>query len=468
MERFMGLTGIGIFIAFGWAFSRDRRAIPWATVAWALALQWLFAAILLKGDGFARALAFLPLPHHSGWAVLGLLMMPPLLKPLGLRMHKYWKLTVVTLVLLAILRGNLVGSALEGIRHGVENLMAFAQEGATFVFGPLGNPAGAQVLNAQGVPSGHLGIVFAFAVLPTLLFVASLFAILYHLRVMPWVVGAFARLMGRFLRISGAESVCVAASVVMGQTEAPLAIRPFLAGLTRSELMVVMTSGMAHVSGAIMVAYVQVARVDIVHLLTAVLMTAPGAILMAKLLEPETGQPETRAQVKVELPVTDANLLDAAARGAGEGLQLAFNVAGMLIAFIALVALVNGMMKALNPAFTLEAVLGHLFRPFALLMGVPWGEAAQVGALLGKRMVVNEFVAFIELGKLVALSPKARLIATFALCGFANFSSIAIQVGGIGALVPERRGDLARLGFKAMIAGTLANLLSACIAGVLV
>jgi len=285
--------------------------------------------------------------------------------------------------------------------------------------------------------------------------------------VMQRAIGASARAMSRMLKVSGAESVAVAASILMGQAEAPLTIRPFLAGLTRSELMVVMTAGMAHVSGAIMVAYVQVAGVDVAHLLTAVLMTAPGAIMMAKLLEPETGRPATGGDPTVSLPATDANLLDAAARGAGEGLQLAFNVAGMLVAFIALVALANGVLRAVHPAFSLEQGLGLLFRPFALIMGVPWADAGQVGALLGKRMVVNELVAFIDLGRMPELGAKARLIATFALCGFANVSSIAIQVGGIGALVPERRGDLARLGVKAMLAGSMANAVSGCIAGVL-
>jgi CNT family concentrative nucleoside transporter len=215
-----------------------------------------------------------------------------------------------------------------------------------------------------------------------------------------------------------------------------------------------------------MVAYVQVAGVDVVHLLTAVLMTAPGGIMMAKLLEPETGQPSTAGGLRARLPGTDANLLDAAARGASEGLQLAFNVAGMLVAFIALVALLNGVLHGLRPGLSLERILGALFRPFALLMGVPWAETGQVGALLGKRMVVNELVAFMDLGRM-ALSARSRLIATFALCGFANFASIAIQIGGIGALAPERRSDLARLGVKAMLAGTLANALSACIAGML-
>ena len=360
------------------------------------------------------------------------------------------------LIVLGLLRGNLVGASFDKMRIVVEHLMAYAHEGASFVFGPLSDG-----------PGGKVGMVFAFAVLPTIIFVASIFAVLYYLGVMQWVVSAAARAMGRFLKVSGAESVSVAASILMGQTEAPLTIRPFLARMTRSELMVIMTAGMAHVSGSIMVAYVQVAHVDIVHLLTAVIMTAPGAIMMAKMLEPETEVPVTSSDIKVDIPNHDANVLDAAARGAFEGGQLAFNVAVMLIAFIALIFLINGLMKAIHPGFSLELVLGLVFKIPAFLMGVPWSEAGQVGGLLGKRMVVNEFVAFLDLGNMTGLSAKAKLIATFALCGFANFSSIAIQVGGIGALVPERRGDLARLGLKAMLAGTLANFMSACIAGIL-
>ena len=455
MSRFMGLIGIVVFVAIGWALSREKKSIHWRTVGWALALQWVFAVIVLKGAAMATALSFVPWPRFTGWGVLLLMLAPALVKRFLHWEDKRLNWGIFAVVAFLALRGNLVGSTFDKVRLAVEALMSFAKEGATFVFGSLANPA------------GSAGMVFAFVVLPTIIFVASIFAVLYYLGVMQWVVGAFARAISRVLKVSGAESVSVAASILMGQTEAPLTIRPFLANLTRSELMVVMTAGMAHVSGAIMVAYVQIAHVSIVHLLTAVIMTAPGAIMMAKLMEPETGEPETSGVLKVELPNTDANVLDAAARGASEGLHLAFNVAGMLIAFIALVALINGLMMAVNPALTMEAVLGMVFRPFAFVMGVPWHEAGIVGSLLGKRMVVNEFVAFIELGKLTGLSAQAKLISTFALCGFANFSSIAIQVGGIGALVPERRGDLARLGFKAMLAGTLANFLSACIAGIL-
>ena len=456
MERYVGLLGIGAFMALAWALSHKRSAIHWRTVAWGLGLQWIFAVIVLKGPALSALLGFLPFPRGMGWVVLGLMFLPALLRRFAAFESRPLNWSLFSVIVLGLLRGNLVGSAFDRMRVVVQHLMDYAHAGASFVFGPLSDG-----------PGGKVGMVFAFAVLPTIIFVASIFAVLYYLGVMQWVVGAAARAMGRFLKVSGAESVSVAASILMGQTEAPLTIRPFLAHMTRSELMLVMTAGMAHVSGSIMVAYVQVAHVDIVHLLTAVIMTAPGAVMMAKILEPETETPETSGEVTVDIPNHDANVLDAAARGAFEGGQLAFNVAVMLIAFIALIFLINGLMQAIHPGFTLEWVLGWAFKVPAFLMGVPWSEAGQVGGLLGKRMVVNEFVAFLDLGQMTQLSAKAKLISTFALCGFANFSSIAIQVGGIGALVPERRGDLARLGFRAMLAGTLANFLSACIAGML-
>ncbi|WP_291273019.1 nucleoside transporter C-terminal domain-containing protein [Geothrix sp.] len=456
MERFIGLAGIVAFMAIAYALSHKRSAIHWRTIGWGLTLQWIFALIVLKGSVISGLLSFLPFPKGTGWVVLVLMFTPMLLRRFASYENKALNWALFGVIVLGLLRGNLVGSSFDQMRIVVEHLMAYAHEGASFVFGSLSDG-----------PGGKVGMVFAFAVLPTIIFVASIFAVLYYIGVMQWVVSAAARAMGRFLKVSGAESVSVAASILMGQTEAPLTIRPFLARMTRSELMVIMTAGMAHVSGSIMVAYVQVAHVDIVHLLTAVIMTAPGAVMMAKLLEPETETPETAGDIKVDIPNHDANVLDAAARGAFEGGQLAFNVAVMLIAFIALIYLLNGLMKAIHPGFSLELVLGAVFKPFAYLMGVPWIEAGQVGSLLGKRMVVNEFVAFLDLGAMTNLSTKARLVSTFALCGFANFSSIAIQVGGIGALVPERRGDLARLGIRAMLAGTLANFLSACIAGIL-
>lgn len=456
MHRFIGLAGIVAFMALAYALSHKRSAIHWRTIAWGLGLQWIFALIVLKGDAISGLLGFLPFPHGTGWVVLALMFLPMALRRFASYENHTLNWSLFGVIVLGLLRGNLVGSTFDRMRIVVEHLMEYAHDGASFVFGGLSDGS-----------AGKVGMVFAFAVLPTIIFVASIFAVLYYLGVMQWVVGAAARAMGRFLKISGAESVSVAASILMGQTEAPLTIRPFLSRMTRSELMLIMTAGMAHVSGSIMVAYVQVAHVDIVHLLTAVIMTAPGAVMMAKILEPETELPETAGEVKVDIPCHDANVLDAAARGASEGGQLAFNVAVMLIAFIALIALINGLMRAVHPGFSLEGVLGWVFKVPAFLMGVSWSEAGQVGALLGKRMVVNEFVAFLDLGRMTQLSAHARLIATFALCGFANFSSIAIQVGGIGALAPDRRSDLARLGLKAMLAGTLANFLSACIAGML-
>jgi len=265
----------------------------------------------------------------------------------------------------------------------------------------------------------------------------------------------------------------VAASIFMGQTEAPLTIRPFLANLTESELFTVMTCGMAHVSGAVMAAYVKIAGVAIEHLLTAVIMTAPATLLLAKILVPETGQPETAGTVRVEVEKPGVNVIDAAARGAGDGLHLALNIGGMLIAFLALIALVNGFMSwahslaAWIPG-SLEQLFGIVFAPVAWLLGVSWKDSSTIGDLLGTRMVLNEFIAFVKLGEIKqSLDHRSFVIATFALCGFANFSSIAIQIGGIGALAPNRKSDLARMGIKAMLAGTLANFMSACIAGVL-
>jgi concentrative nucleoside transporter, CNT family len=315
-------------------------------------------------------------------------------------------------------------------------------------------------------------VIFAFQILPAIIFVSALFAIMYYLGVMQLIVRAFAVVMSRIMSASGAESLNVAASIFMGQTEAPLTIRPFLAKMTRSELMTVMTAGMAHISGSIMAAYIAFG-VEARFLLTAVIMTAPGTIMMAKLLEPETGTPETYGNVKLDIPQTDVNVVDAAARGTGEGLHLMLNVIAMLVSFIALVALVNGAMNGIHgwlPWFpeNIQTVLAWVGRPVAWALGVPWQDSGTVGGLLGTRAVLNEFIAFSQLGPLKAtLDPRSFTIASFALAGFANISSVGIQIGGIGALAPTRKSDLARLGFRAMLAGTLANFMSAAIAGIL-
>jgi CNT family concentrative nucleoside transporter len=342
----------------------------------------------------------------------------------------------------------------------VTAVLHYSYAGSAFVFGELGKP------------DSKLGVVFALQILPAIIYVSALFAIMYYLGIMQVVVRAFATVMSRVMGASGAESLNVAASIFMGQTEAPLTIRPFLPRMTRSELMTVMTSGMAHISGSIMVAYIAFG-IEARHLLTAVIMTAPGTIMMAKLFEPETETPETYGNVRLAIPKTDVNLVDAAARGTSEGLQLMLNVIAMLISFIALVALLNGGFGAVHgwlPWFPadLQTVLGWIFRPIAWIMGVSWHDSGTVGSLLGTRMVLNEFIAYAQLGPMKdSLDPRSFTIASFALAGFANFSSVGIQLGGIGALAPERKGDLARLGFRAMLAGTLANFLSATIAGIL-
>ena len=302
--------------------------------------------------------------------------------------------------------------------------------------------------------------------LPTIIFIAALFAILYYFGVMQLVVRLFAVVMHRVMKASGAESLNVAASIFMGQTEAPLTIRPYLPEMTQSELMTVMTSGMAHISGGIMAAYI-LFGIEAKHLLTAVIMTAPGTIMMAKMLVPETEVPKTMGTVKLKVEQTDVNVIDAAGRGTGEGLHLALNVGAMLISFLALIALVNSLL-GLRRDLSLQQIFGWVFAPVAWSMGVPWRDAPTIGNLLGTRMALNEFVAYSQLGPLKAtLDPKSFTIATFALCGFANFSSIGIQIGGIGALAPNRRHDLARLGLRAMFAGTLANFMTATIAGFL-
>ena len=309
--------------------------------------------------------------------------------------------------------------------------------------------------------------------LPTIIFISAFFAVLYHIGVMQIVIRALAWVMLKTMRISGAESMNVAASIFMGQTEAPLTIRPFLEA-TRSELMTIMTSGMAHVSGGIMAMYIA-QGVEARHLLAAVIMTSPGTILMAKMLVPETEVPATEGRVvipKDELH-KDENLIGAIARGTIDGGKLAFNVAIMLISFLALVALLDSLLGWTHGARymhwvpgSLGQILGFLFAPVAWLIGVPWHDCGAIGNLLGTRMALNEVVAYIALGaQKAALAPRSFTIATFALCGFANLGSIGMQIGGIGALVPERRNDLAKLGFRAMLAGTMANLISASIAG---
>jgi CNT family concentrative nucleoside transporter len=369
-----------------------------------------------------------------------------------------WGLGLQFTFALLVLRTTTGQSVFRWIGAKITRLLGFASYGSSFVFGQLGTP-------------GNTIAIFAFQILPTIIFIAALFAILYYLGVMQVIVLAFAKVMTRLMGASGAESMNVAASIFMGQTEAPLTIRPFLSAMTRSELMTVMTSGMAHISGGIMAAYIAFG-VEARHLLTAVIMTAPGTIMLAKMFVPETEEPKTAGDVKLKIEKTDVNIIDAAARGTGEGLHLALNVGAMLISFLALIALLNAVLRFVplwgGQHLSLEWIFGHIAAPLAWLMGVPWKDCFSVGNLLGTRLVLNELIAYSQLGAIKAsLDPRSFVIATFALCGFANFSSIGIQLGGIGALAPDRKHDLARLGFRAVAAGTLANYLSASIDGIL-
>ncbi|CAN5635024.1 nucleoside transporter [soil metagenome] len=371
----------------------------------------------------------------------------------------------LAVVLIQVPLGRRVLAALSSM---VVAVLDCALAGSSFVFGP-----------ELTRPDGPAGFVFAFRVLPTVIFVAALFAVLYQLGIMQRVVRAFAWVMARLLGTSGAESLNVAASIFLGQTEAPLTIRPYLLGLTRSELLTVMVSGMALVSGGVLGAYIG-AGAEPRDLLTAILMNAPGAILMAKILVPETGTPETLGLVRGDAMERDTNVLDAAARGTREGLHLALNIAAILITFIGLITLLDLILGAGGAwieglvgrdlglsGWSLAKLLGTLLAPVAWLLGVGWTDAPAVGGLLGTRLVLNELVAYGHLGELAShLEGRSYTIATFALCGFANISSVGIQLGGIGALVPERRGDLARLGVRALLAATLANFLSACLAGI--
>ena len=413
MGRFTGLLGILAVLLAAWLGSTDRRRIRWRTVAWGLGLQVTFAFLVLRFDYGQRAMT---------WA------------------------------------GGVVN-----------NMLSATFAGTQILFGQLGLPNGGAFGKLIAPTSGS---IFAFQVLPTIIFISAFFAVLYHIGLMQIIIRAMAWIMLKTMRISGAESMNVAASIFMGQTEAPLTIRPFLSKATRSELMVIMTSGMAHVSGGIMAMYIS-QGVEARHLLSAVIMTSPGTILVAKMLVPETGIPATEGKVvipKDELH-KDENLIGAIARGTIDGGKLAMNVGIMLISFLALVALLDSILLWVHGGVpwvpgSLGQILGFLFAPVAWLIGVPWKDCLAIGNLLGTRMALNEVIAYIALGAQKAnLDPRSFTIATFALCGFANLGSIGMQIGGIGALVPERRNDLAKLGVRAMLAGTMANLISASIAG---
>jgi CNT family concentrative nucleoside transporter len=440
-SRAVAACGLGVMVGIAWLLSADRKRIPWRIVAWGTGLQFVFALFILR-------------------------------TPIG-------------------------AAIFDGVNTVIVDLLNFTRQGASFLFGNLVD-ATVPVLPADGSVGApgmvaHTGALFAFSVLPTIIFFSSLMTVLYHLGVMQKVVKGMAWVMMRTMRTSGAETLSAAGNIFLGQTEAPLLVKPFLAKMTNSEIMTVMVGGFATAAGGVMAAYVGMLVgyfPDIGgHLLAGSVMAAPAALLIAKVLYPEDGEPTTRNSMKIELASPDANVIDAAARGAGEGLTLALNVGAMLLAFVALIAVLNslfgwasnaihltallqgwGLLEAGQP-LTIEVLLGWLLAPLAWVMGIPWKDAPAIGSLLGVKTVLNEFVAFTQLSGLVNgganLAPRSVIIATYALCGFANFSSIAIQIGGIGGIAPARRSDLARLGLKAMIGGTLAAFMTAAVAGIL-
>jgi len=408
MSRFISLIGLAVMLFLAWLLSSDRKNMNYRLILSGIGLQLLFGILIL-------------------WTGPG---------------HWFF----------------------DTARKAVMKLTASSDAGAAFLFGP-----------------GFREHFFAFSVLPTIIFIGAITAILFHLGVLQCIVKIMAWIMVRVMDVSGAESLAAASNVFVGMTEAPLVIRPYLPTMTRSELMAMMTGGMATIAGGVMVAYAQMGA-DAGHLLAASIMSAPASLAIAKIILPENDESPTKGVVQVDVPKTDANVLDAACRGAGEGLKLALNVAAMLIAFIAIVAMLNWVLASASSRFchaflgyypenplSLEMILGWLCAPLAWVMGVEWQDARSVGMLLGKKVILNEFLAYLDLVALKdSISERSFTIATYALCSFANFGSVAITIGGIGGLVPERRKDFARLGFKAMLGGALAGFMTATIAGILI
>ncbi|MCD9032680.1 NupC/NupG family nucleoside CNT transporter [Luteimonas sp. Y-2-2-4F] len=418
-----GLFGLVVLVGIVWLFSNNKRRVDWTLVATGLSLQIVFAALVLLVPGGREVFDWLG--------------------------------------------------------HGFVRILGFVTAGSTFIFGNL-------------MDTETYGFIFAFQVLPTIIFFAALMGVLYHLGVMQFVVRMMALAITKVMRVSGAETTSVCASVFIGQTEAPLTVRPYISRMTESELITMMIGGMAHIAGGVLAAYVgmlgggdpEQQAFYAKHLLAASIMAAPATLVIAKILIPETGEPLTRGTVKMEVEKTTSNIIDAAAAGAGDGLRLALNIGAMLLAFIALIAMVNapltwfgewtGLEASLGRPLDLATIFGFVLAPIAWIIGVPWQDAGVVGSLIGQKVVINEFVAYLQLAEIVngrvdgvSLTEDGRLIATYALCGFANFSSIAIQIGGIGGLAPDRRQDLARFGLRAVLGGTIATMMTATIAGVL-
>ena len=405
MERLIGIAGILVLLSIALAMSNNRKAISWRLVAWGLGIQILFAVIILK-------------------------------TPIGVPFFG-------------------------AIDIGIKNLLSFSDAGSDFLFKSF----------RHGVVEDPL-MNFAFRILPTLIFFSSLIAVLYHVGIMQFIVKWIAKVMQKSMGTSGSETLCVSGNIFVGQTEAPLLVRPFILKMTKSELMAVMVSGFATVAGGVMAMYVSMLG-DIPgiagHLLAASIMSAPAALVIAKIIYPETEASDTFGDLKIALDKKDDNIMEALSRGATNGMKLAANVAAMLVAFVAIIAMVNAILGLID--LSLQQILGWIFSPLAWVMGVPWNEAGIIGSLMGEKLVLTELIAFGDLSELMttnSISDRSAIIASYALCGFANFASVGIQLGGIGGIAPERRKDLAKLGLKAMFGGALASWLTATIAGMLI
>ncbi|HOJ86613.1 MAG TPA: nucleoside transporter C-terminal domain-containing protein [Elusimicrobiales bacterium] len=408
MEKLISFIGIFILIAIAWVFSKNKKAVNYKTVLMGTLIQLIFALLVLK--------------------------FPP-----G---RKFFEI----------------------MNDVIIKVISFSNDGAKFIFGGL-------------IDNQSLGFIFAFQVLPTIIFFSSLMSVLYYLGIMQKIVLFFAKIMTKFMGTSGAESLSASANIFVGQTEAPLVVRPYVSEMTQSELMAVMTGGMATIAGGVMAAYVGILKDYLPniagHLLAASIMSAPAALVMAKIIVPETEEPKTKGVVKLNVEIQDANIIDAAANGATTGMTLALNVAACLVAFMALLALCNYIVGFISPGLTLEKIMGWIFYPLAWIMGVPSNDLMKVAEWMGQKTILNEFVAYFNMANFLKdnpnmISERAIIISSYALCGFSNFLSIAIQIGGIGGIAPNRRHDLAKLGLYAVLAGSLACFMTATIAGLLI
>ena len=434
MSAFLfGIFGLIVLVSIAWLFSNNKKKISWRIVFIGIGLQLIFAVFVLK----------------TPW-------------------------------------GSLI---FDGIGSFFVKIIGFTNDGAKFVFGALADQNIFRKAFSEELQNTGVGFLFAFQVLPTIIFFSSLMSVLYHMGIMQRVVQGMAWVMAKLMNVSGAESISVAANVFIGQTEAPLVVRPYVSSMTSSELLTLMIGGMATIAGGVLAAYVSLLGggdpaqqlLYAKHLLSASIMAAPATMVISKILVPETQESKTMGMVSLKIERTSSNIIDAAATGAADGLKLALNVAGMLLAFIALISMLNWILESVftdligltiaGQPVTMEILLGYLLSPIAYVIGVPWSDSVTVGSLIGQKIVINEFVAYLKLSSIIpthALSEKAIIISTYALCGFANFSSIAIQLGGIGGIAPARRGDLARFGLRAVLGGSLATFMTATIAGVLV